>query len=131
MGSHHYWLGDIVLWWRCSGRHSLSVVSVVLGCQPIKVGRRPGTVTPKSSPGSFIVMVIVTVSTGYNMLLGQVVIHLTTLLPETGFYCGNCSKGSAATTLALVLYRGDSTLGLPIPGRGHLLLILPFPISQQ
>merc|ERR1719370_2015411 len=80
----------------------------------------PCAVTAKGSPGSLTVVVVVQ-RTVNKMLLGEVVKHDSSLLPEAGFKdCHSC-KGSTTSTLALVLDGRNSTLLNPTPCVGGLL----------
>jgi len=95
--------------------------TIVVVHKPVHVRWRPSTVTAKCYPGALAVVVVVVQSTVHNVLLGQVVKHYSSLLPEACLKdCHSC-KGSATSTLALVLDGGDPTLLNPTPGVRGLL----------
>merc|ERR1712109_15510 len=60
-------------------------------------------------------IVVVVDGTVHNVLFGEVVKHDSPLLPETGFNNCNSSKSRTASTLALVLNRGNPSLLHPAP----------------
>merc|ERR1719376_320010 len=101
-------------------RLSLDFTMVVVH-KPVHVRWGPCTVTAKGSPGSLTVLVVVVQRTVNNVLLGQVVKHDPSLLPEACFKDCYSGEGSTTSTLALVLDGRNATLFNPTPGvRGRL-----------